>query len=131
MKNLSNKELLNICTKHYFENVDKKNINGVLSTMHHDATVEIKTDNLKHDGRDSGIKKMLEGYFESFPKLWHGNFVPIVDVARQIVVLQFSWSIVNVSHEEEKGENVNIFRFKDGKIAYITIYMSSKNNPLK
>ena len=99
MKNLTNKELLNICTKDYFENVDKKNIQEVLSTMHHDAIIEIKTDNLIHSGRDSEIKKMLNGYFEAFPKLWHGDFSPVVDEQRQIVVLQFNWSIVNTKEE--------------------------------
>ena len=131
MNNLTDKELLGICTKDYFGNVDKKNIKEVLATMHHDAIIEIKTDNLIHSGRDSEIKKMLNGYFEAFPKLWHGDFSPVVDEQRQIVVLQFNWSIVNTKKEEDNGSNVNIFKFKDGKIAHITIYMSSKENPLK
>lgn len=131
MNNLTNKELLDICIKDYFENVDKKNIQEILSTMHHDAIIEIKTDNLIHSGRDSEIKNMLNGYFEAYPKLWHGNFSPVVDVLRQIVVLQFNWSIVNKKKEEDSGSNVNIFKFKEGKIAHIIIYMSTKDNPLK
>ena len=127
---LNSDELQDIAINQYFGNVDKKNIDGVLATLNKDAAINIVTDNLVHSGSVE-IANMLQGYFQSYPILWHGNFKKIVDVNNQLIVLKFDWKITDINNQEESGSNVNVFQFGDKKITKIWIYMSTKDNPLK
>ena len=131
MNKLSSSELMEITTNKYFANVDKKNLEGVLLTLNKDANINIVTDHLNHNGRDTEIANMLKGYFETYPNLWHGNFRSIIDEKKQSIVLKFDWKIIDVNNKEESGSNVNVFHSENNKISKIAIYMSSGNNPLK
>ena len=131
MPNLKSNELKEVAINKYFANVDKKNLDGVLSTLHQDAVIHIVTDHLSHSGRDSEISNMLQGYFNSYQELWHGNFRSIIDEEKQLIVLKFDWKIKDQKSSLDTGSNVNVFTFKDGKILNIAIYKSTQNNPLK
>ncbi len=127
---LNSDELQDIAINQYFRNVDEKNIERVLSTLNEDAVINIVTDFLIHSG-SAEISDMLKGYFNSYIKLWHGNFKKIVDESNQSIVLKFDWKIVDKNNQEESGTNVNVFQFEENKISKIWIYMSTKDNPLK
>lgn len=130
MNILTTSELKDITIEKYFGNVDKKNLDGVLSSLSKDIVINIVTDHISHKGTKE-VSSMLGGYFENYNKLWHGNFRPIVDQKKQSIVLKFDWKIFDKNNKEESGSNVNVFHFEKNKISRIWIYMSSENNPLK
>ncbi|PPR79487.1 MAG: hypothetical protein CFH01_00394 [Alphaproteobacteria bacterium MarineAlpha2_Bin1] len=130
MDMLNLNELEDIAVNKYFGNVDKKNLEGVLSSLNSDISINIVTDHLTHTGLDE-VSKMLLGYFENYNKLWHGNFRSIIDEKKQSIVLKFDWKINDKNNKEDSGSNVNVFYFEKNKISKIWIYMSTQDNPLK
>tara|TARA_B100001996_G_scaffold229843_1_gene177192 strand:- start:374 stop:766 length:393 start_codon:yes stop_codon:yes gene_type:complete len=130
MKTLNRDDLLNIVTKSYFGNVDLKKIDQVLECFTENAILTVRTDNLSHKGRNQDIQRMFTDFFKSFFVIWHGDFDPIIDEENQSVVIRFNALRLRFDGVEERAQNVNIFRFTDGKFSEIEIYMSDEN-PLK
>ncbi len=130
MNTLNSSELEDIAINKYFGNVDKKNLDEIISLLDHDICINIVTDHLTHNGVDE-VSNMLSGYFNNYNKLWHGNFRSIVDEERQSIVLKFDWKINDKDNTEDSGSNVNVFYFKKNKIYRIWIFMSTQDNPLK
>tara|TARA_Y100000996_G_C22398603_1_gene592191 strand:- start:243 stop:635 length:393 start_codon:yes stop_codon:yes gene_type:complete len=130
MEFLTAKEMFDIGVNDYFGNVDKNSIENIIKILDKDVIVKIQTHNSIHKGRDKEVSNMLSNYFDSYEYMWHGNFRPIIDQEKQTLALQFDWVLKNLD-KEEKGQNLNIFKFSNKKIIEIIIFMSSYSNPLK
>lgn len=130
MEMLNREQLLEMVTKSYFGNVDLKRIDSVLNCFLEDATLTIATDGLTHFGRDKDISRMFNDFFPAFSLIWHGDFDPIIDQNDQSVAIRFNALRLRFDGIEERAQNLNIFRFKEGKFSDVTIYMSDEN-PLR
>lgn len=130
MTTFDHDQLLDMVVKSYFSKVDSKLLDEVIGCFLPNSTLTIQTDNLTHYGRDTEIRRMFTDFFKSFDVIWHGDFNPIVDVQRQAVVVQFNALRVRFDGGEERANNINVFRFEDGKFLAVTIYMSDEN-PLR
>jgi ketosteroid isomerase-like protein len=71
--------------KRYFASVDRKDMTPVLDCFCEDAVFTIQSAFSVHEGRDTGIKKMFEEYFENFTwgytKSLSTSYIPSVNVA--------------------------------------------------
>ncbi len=126
MPDLNAAQLKGMVEQNYFGNVDNKFIESVMDCFHPDATLTIQTANLTHTGA-SEIRRMFTDFFPAFQKIWHGDFSPVVDVEKQKVAIQFVATRDTFDGQHQRAENCNFFKFKDGKIESIVIYMSDEN----
>lgn len=127
MTRLSADELTGAVMHGYFEKVDRKELADVLAGFSPGATLTVQTDSVTFEGRDTGIKEMFGGFFEAYASVSHNGIELVVDEGRQRVAAQFD--AVRTTHDgkEETASNCNFFRFKDGKIDQVFIYMSDEN----
>lgn len=126
---LNASQLRQMVEQRYFGNVDNKFLESVLDCFDPEATFTIQTDNLTHTGV-AGIRRMFSDFFQAYSKIWHGEFQPVVDVERQTVAVQFIATRDTFEGRHQRALNCNFFRFKDGRISSVTVYMSD-DNPLK
>ena len=126
MPNLNSIQLRDMVEAKYFGNVDNKFLESVAECFHSDANFTIQTANLTHSGI-AEIRRMFTGFFQGYRKIWHGDFQPVIDVERQTVAVQFVATSDTFDGEHQRATNCNFFRFEDGKIKSVTIYMSDEN----
>lgn len=119
---------IDFVTKRYFHSVDNDEIDLILDCFHEDAILTEVTSNTTHQGRDVGIKTMLEGFLGAHSRIWHGNFVHTVDTTQASICSQFSVEVTAKGESEPiRYENCNRFYLKDGKFSSVFIYMSGEN----
>ena len=126
MTDLNASQLRAAVEQNYFGNVDMKFLESVLDCFHSDAMFTIQTANLTHTGTVE-IRRMFTDFFQAFRKIWHGEFQPVVDVERQEVAVRFIATRDTHDGEHQRAANCNFFRFEDGKIRSVTIFMSDEN----
>ena len=131
MAELDAGQLVKLVEQDYFGNVDAQKLDAVLAALAPDAKLTVQTAFVTHDGRDTEIRRMFEGFFRAFPTGWHGDFQHVVDVPNQRVASQFDVRLVDPEGREVTASNCNFFRIRDGLIHRIFVYMSSSENPLK
>jgi len=126
MPNLNATQLREMIEQKYFGNVDMKFLESVLDCFHVDATITIQTANLTHNGVGE-IRRMFSDFFQGYTKIWHGDFQPVIDVERQEAAVRFIATRDLQNGEHQRASNCNFFRFQDGKIKSVTIFMSDEN----
>jgi hypothetical protein len=78
-----------ICNR-YFANVDGGRLDEVLACFTEDARIDIVTESMRFEGRDTGIRALYEALFRGYSRVWHGNFRDaIVDVDGASLAIQF------------------------------------------
>lgn len=118
---------VDIVTKRYFHGVDNYDMDLVMDCFHQDATLREMTSNTLHNGYDE-IKEMFVGLFAAHSRIWHGNFVHVVDAGEQAICSQFSVEVTpKETGELLRYENTNRFYLKDGKYQNVFVYMSGEN----
>ncbi|MFT6288723.1 MAG: ketosteroid isomerase-like protein [Alcanivorax sp.] len=119
---------IDFVTKRYFDGVDNHDIDTVLDCFHEDATLTEVTSMTAHEGRDTGIRAMFEGFMGAHSRIWHGNFVHTCDTGQASICSQFSVEVTPQGKSEPlRYENCNRFYLKDGKFSSVFIYMSGEN----
>lgn len=127
MRELPYEYYVNIVTKRYFDGVDNKNMDQVLDCFAPDAVLHEMTSDTVHKGREA-IRAMFEGLFSNFGRIWHGNFVHVVDPKENAVCSQFTVEIEPVDGSGElRYENCNRFYMKDRLFDRVYVYMSGDN----
>ena len=126
MADLTSKELSDLAEQ-YFAAVDAMDWEGIRNTLTEDCSVEIRTHGIKHEGREEGVRKMFEGLFEKYHKVWHGEFHHVCDVERQKVASQFQVLNTLEDGSTRTKTNCNFFEARGGLFYKITIYMSGEN----
>ncbi len=119
--------LIDIVTKHYFDGVDAKRLDTVLSCFNADAVLTEVTSNTVHTGRDHGIAAMFRKLFADFEAIWHGNFVHVADPETRAICSQFTVLITPNGGSELRYENCNRFYLKNGRFERVFVYMSGDN----
>ena len=118
---------VDIVTKRYFHGVDNYDMELVMDCFHPDATLREMTSNTLHNGADE-IREMFVGLFAAHSRIWHGNFVHVVDTQEQAICSQFSVEVTpKETGELLRYENTNRFYLKDGKYQNVFVYMSGEN----
>lgn len=120
--------LIDMVVKHYFANVDAKNLQPTLDCFEPDVVFTIQSAFVTHTGRDSGVKKMFETLFSTYPnRIWHGNFRHIIDVENGHIASQFDVELIDAAGKETKLSNCNFFWLENGKFKRVYVYMSGEN----
>ncbi|MFC3228811.1 nuclear transport factor 2 family protein [Marinibaculum pumilum] len=127
MKTLTEGQLIELVERDYFGNVDAKDLEGVLSVLAPDARLTVKTAAVIHEGRDTGIRRMLTDFLAAFREGWHGDFAHVVDVPNQRIASRFDVRLVDHGGAVSTASNANFFQIRDGLIAEIFVYMSIEN----
>ncbi|MCX7170275.1 MAG: nuclear transport factor 2 family protein [Proteobacteria bacterium] len=120
--------LIDMVVNKYFANVDAKKLQPVLDCFWPDVEFTIQTAFHTHTGRDSGVKKMFENLFESYPKkIWHGNFRHVVDTGSGHIASQFDVDLIDKDGKQTLLSNCNFFWLENGKFKRVFVYMSGEN----
>ncbi len=118
---------IDIVTKRYFDGVDNKRMDQILDCFNQDAVLTEMTSNTVHKGREA-VRKMFEGLFAGFGRIWHGNFIHTVDPVSDAICSQFTVEIVPAGSDQElRYENCNRFYLKDRRFQTVFVYMSGDN----
>lgn len=127
MKKLSAAELIDLVERHYFRNVDNKNLEPVLECFAEDIVLRVKTANVTHRGRNSGIRRMFENLMKDTKIIYHGEFNHVVDVENQKIASEFLVcnDYDDGSHVEKR--NCNFFEIENGLFKDVSVYMTGEN----
>lgn len=117
--------------KRYFASVDRKDMTALLDCFCEDAVFTIQSAFSVHEGRDTGIKKMFEEYFENFTWGVHKEFVHLVDPERQCGASQFNVEVEAPDGTKTCMSNANFHYFENGKLKRVYVYMSGGVNTLR
>ncbi|HXN21749.1 MAG TPA: nuclear transport factor 2 family protein [Candidatus Dormibacteraeota bacterium] len=118
---------IDMIEKMYFANVDAKNLPATLDCFCLDAIFTIQSSFTVHKGRDTGIKKMFESFFQNYKTGVHKDFVHIIDVENERCAVQFNVELVAPNGHVTKLSNANVHYFENGKFKRVFVYMSGEN----
>ena len=127
MTKLTAGQLVELVEKHYFHNVDSKNIDPVLKCFAEDAVLSVQTAGASHSGRDGAIRKMFEGFMGDIKTIYHGDFTHVVDIENQKIATQFVARNDYDDGQHVEMRNCNFFELEEGLFKLVTIYMSGEN----
>jgi ketosteroid isomerase-like protein len=111
----------------YFAAVDRMDLGATLDCFTEDARVTIATFDTVYHGRDTEIQSMYSRLFARYASVWHGDFDHVAQspgrIASQFTVRNVSpQGVLTVKH------NCNFFRFHQGRICDMSVYMSGDNS---
>jgi ketosteroid isomerase-like protein len=121
------KVYVDMIEKLYFANVDAKNLTATLDCFCEDAVFTIQSSFTVHKGRDTGIKKMFESFFQNFKTGVHKDFVHIIDPENDRCAVQFNVELVAPDGKVTRLSNANVHYFENGKFKRVYVYMSGDN----
>lgn len=110
----------------YFANVDKKNMDAVLSCFHDSSLFTIQTAFTVHDGK-SAIKRMFTDFFDAYETIIHKDFTCTVDEKQGRIAAVFTAELVDKQGQITLLENTNFWRVRDGKFQEVYVYMNDRN----
>ncbi|MES1943940.1 hypothetical protein PC39_07494 [Salinisphaera sp. PC39] len=118
---------IDMVEKHYFGNVDRKNMQAVLDCFQEDGSLTVQTAPITHEGRDAGVREMFQTLFDSYQVIWHGNFEHTVDVENECIATRFDVRLVDHDGGEVELHNCNFWYCRDGKFQRVYVFMSGEN----
>ena len=118
---------VDMVVQQYFANVDQKNLSATLANFCEDAVFTIQSSFTVHKGRDKGIKKMFETFFQGYSKIVHKEFECIVDPEHDRCALQFNVDLIALDGQVTHLSNCNVHYFENGKFKRVYVYMSGPN----
>ncbi|MGA1598168.1 MAG: nuclear transport factor 2 family protein [bacterium] len=123
---LDDRELIAL-VEEYFAGVDAMDWERIQKTLAPECIIRIRTHNITHSGRDIAIRKMFEGLFARYPKVWHGDFRHLPQAELQRIASQFQ--VINTLPDGtlRTKDNCNFFTVREGIFSKIDIYMSGEN----
>lgn len=123
---LDRQGLIDLAINKYFDNVDKKDLDGVLDCFHDNAMMTTQTSFTTHAGKDS-IKRMFTGFMGAFDSIIHRDFEITVDESNGRIVASFVAELTDADGAKIYLENTNYWRIRDNKFQEVYIYMSGAN----
>jgi ketosteroid isomerase-like protein len=124
---LSHESLVDTVVNRYFANVDRKDMVAVLECFAADAFLTVRSAFTTHEGRDTGIRRMFETFFASYPTGRHHNFRHVPDGDGDAIASQFDVLLHNGSGGETRMSNCNFFHLENKKFKRVYVYMSGEN----
>ena len=127
MRKLSAAEITDLVERHYFHNVDNKNLDLVLKCFAEDSVLRVKTADVTHRGRDGEIRRMFANLMKDTEIIYHGEFRHTVDVENQKIASEFL-----VRNDYDDGSHVdkrncNFFEIQNGLFKDVSVYMTGEN----
>ena len=123
---LNRKQLIKLATQSYFGNVDRKDMEKTLACFHDEALFTVQTDHLTHAGKPA-IRKMFEGFFGSWKKIVHRDFVCTVDEANGRIAARFEAVLTDHDGKKTVLHNTNFWRIRGDRFQEVYVYMSGAN----
>lgn len=123
---LDREGLIDLAINKYFANVDKKDLDAVLSCFHDNAMMTTQTSFTTHAGIDN-IKRMFTDFMSTFDVIVHREFEITTDVDNGRIVASFIADVTDADGNTTTLENTNFWRIRDDKFQEIYIYMSGAN----
>jgi ketosteroid isomerase-like protein len=123
---LDRQGLIDLAINKYFDNVDKKDLDGVLDCFHDNAMMTTQTSFTTHAGKDS-IKRMFTDFMGAFDSIIHRDFEITVDESNGRIVASFVAELTDADGAKIYLENTNYWRIRDDKFQEVYIYMSGAN----
>jgi ketosteroid isomerase-like protein len=118
--------LIDLAIKHYFANVDAKNMEAVLDCFNDEALFCVQTAFTRHAGK-AEIRRMFEDFFGAYAEIVHKDFVCTVDDKNGRITASFE--AVLTLHDGTKVNffNTNFWRVRDGRFQEVYVYFSGEN----
>lgn len=123
---LSHDELIELATKTYFGNVDKKDMAKTLACFHDSAQFTVQTAFTVHNGKGA-IQEMFETFFAGFETIIHRDFNCTVDAKNGRIAAQFIAEMIDDKGETTLLNNTNFWRIRGDKFQEVYVYMSGAN----
>lgn len=121
MSKMKAAEIINLVKRHYFRNVDNKNLESLLKCFAEDAVLTVKTAGVSHHGREEGIRNMFANLNDEIDTIYYGDFRHVVDVENQCIASEF---LVQNTYEDGKlVENAT----HNGVFKCVHVYMMGEN----
>lgn len=120
-------QLLAVLVESYFAAVDRMDLAATLACFTEDARVTIATFDTVYRGRDTEIQGMYRRLFARYSSVWHGDFDHVVQPPER-VASQFTVRNVSPQGVRTVKHNCNFFRFRQGRICDMCVYMSGDNS---
>ena len=111
----------------YFAAVDRMDLDATLACFTADARVTIATFDTVYQGRDTEVRGMYERLFARYASVWHGDFDHVAQPPQRIAS-QFTVRNVSAQGMLAVKHNCNFFRWRDGVIVAMSVYMSGDNS---
>lgn len=111
----------------YFAMVDRKDLAATLDCFCEDAVFTIQSAFTTHEGRDTGIRRMFETFFDSYATIIHKEFTHVVDVMNERCSCQFNVELIAPDGTPTYLSNCNFFYYENGKFKRVYVYMSGPN----
>ena len=113
--------------EHYFDAVDRMDLQATLACFTDDAQVTIATFDTLYQGRDTAIRGMYERLFARYASVWHGAFDHVVDGPARIAS-RFTVRNCTANGAITVKHNCNFFRLRGDRIVEMSVYMSGDNS---
>jgi uncharacterized protein (TIGR02246 family) len=114
----------------YFQAVDRKDLDGVLSHFADDATLTVQTDHATFNGAGE-IRRMFSDFFESSVSIFHEIKNIVVEPSAGKVATEQSYIGELKDGAKNDMHNCNFFDVNaDGQFSRVIIWMAG-TNPLK
>jgi ketosteroid isomerase-like protein len=120
-------ELIDLVERHYFRNVDSKNLELVLKCFAGDSVLRVQTADVTHRGRDGEIRRIFANLMKNTQTIYHGEFSHVVDVENQEIASEF---LVRNSYDDGRHvekRNCNLFEIQSGLLKDVSVYMTGEN----
>lgn len=127
MASFPRQHYIDMVEKHYFANVDRKELQSVLDCFNDSAFLTVQTAPITHEGRDDGVRKMFETLFESYESIWHGDFEHTVDEENERISSRFTVHLIDHDGGKVELRNCNFWYFDNGKFQRVFVFMSGEN----
>ncbi len=115
------------CAEAYFADVDRFDLDAILSHLTDDVVLEVPTGGV----RKEGITAVRETYINranTVSKSWHGNFTFTADEKTGQLAVRLDVKRTNPDGSEVEMDNLTLLTFSGGRIAHITVWMSGPNS---
>ena len=122
----SRESLTKLAIEQYFANVDRKDLGAVLACFNADAVFTIQSSFTVHEGRDDGIRRMFETFFNEYESILHTDFEVIADADHEAVSARFRAELKNGAELAEL-QNINHWYLEGGKFQRVYVWMSGDN----
>jgi ketosteroid isomerase-like protein len=123
---LSRADLIELATKSYFGNVDKKDMDATLACFNDEALFCVQTAFTRHAGKDA-IRRMFEDFFGAWKSIVHKDFVCTVDEKNGRITASFEAVLTAEDGSVTQFFNTNFWRIRDGKFQEVYVYFSGEN----
>jgi len=123
---LGRDELVELATKTYFGNVDRKDLARTLACFHDTALFTVQTSFTTHEGR-AGIKAMFETFFDSYETIVHRDFECTVDPDNGRICASFVAELTDADGNVTTLHNTNFWRVRGDRFQEVYVYMSGAN----